>query len=105
MGHPAHDPHGNSIPDHSLVLADSRALSLLASLQPGQQGVVRHVSNQAPAVLIYLQSIGICPGAELVVKQVNPIDGTQRVFLPQTQQTPVLGKPIRDYVQVEVRSG
>ncbi len=98
---PAFDPHGDPIPDRDLNLSDSRTLTLLAELHPGERGVVRLITNQNADLLIYLRGIGIYPGAELQLIQQNPIDGTQQVAQPETGQAPGAGKATCESIQVE----
>ncbi len=101
MHDPSFDPHGDPIPDSDLQLYDSRKLVLLSSLSAGEQGVVRQIPDQDSDLLVFLRSIGIYPGAEFKVVQVNPIDGTQQITLAETNQTQVMGKSIGQCVQVE----
>ena len=99
---PAFDPHGDPIPDRDLNVSDPRSLTLLSDLRPGEQGVVRLITNQNPELLIYLKAIGICPGTVLKVIQLNPIDGTQQIEILESAQTQVLGKTTGAFIQVEI---
>jgi DtxR family transcriptional regulator, Mn-dependent transcriptional regulator len=99
---PAFDPHGDPIPDRDLNLIDSRTLAQLSDLRPGESGVVRLITNQNPELLVYLQTIGVCPGTALKIIQLNPIDGTQQIEILENGQTQVLGKIIGESIQVEV---
>jgi DtxR family transcriptional regulator, Mn-dependent transcriptional regulator len=100
---PEFDPHGDPIPDRELNLNDLRALVLLSELHPGESGVVRLITDQNPTLLVYLNAIGICPGARLKVIQANPIDGTQQVEILAPERTQVLGKAIGESIHVEVQ--
>lgn len=102
LDEPAFDPHGHPIPNSNLILEDSRKLVLLLDLHPGDNGIVRQISDQDHDLLIFLRSIGIYPGAEIKVMQVNPVDGTQQVMLVDGKQTQVLGKSIGSSIQVEI---
>jgi DtxR family transcriptional regulator, Mn-dependent transcriptional regulator len=99
---PEFDPHGDPIPDRDLNLNDSRTLTLLSNLRPGDSGVVRLITDHNPDLLMYLNTIGIFPGAKLKVIQANPIDGTQQVEILEPDQKQVLGKTIGESIQVEV---
>jgi DtxR family transcriptional regulator, Mn-dependent transcriptional regulator len=101
LQNPAYDPHGDPIPDRDLILSDPRALALLSDLHPGEEGVVRLITNQDPDLLMYLDSIKICPGAKLKIVQLNPIDGTQQVEVLDSGQIQVIGKAISENIQVE----
>ena len=102
LNDPAFDPHGDPIPDRDLNVSDLRSLTLLSDLRPGEQGVVRLITNQNPELLIYLKAIGICPGTVLKVIQLNPIDGTQQIEILESAQTQVLGKTTGAFIQVEI---
>jgi DtxR family Mn-dependent transcriptional regulator len=99
---PAFDPHGDPIPDRDLNLTDARALVRLSDLRPGESGVVRLITNQNPELLIYLQTIGVSPGTQLQMTQVNPMDGTQQVLILENGQTQVFGKATGESIHVEV---
>lgn len=101
LGDPPFDPHGDPIPDRRLKLRDSRRLSLLVDLQPGEAGVVRQITNQDEGMLKYLRSIGIQPGAGVRVVKVNPIDGTLQVRCPPARQGHVLGRETGGGILVE----
>lgn len=103
LNEPAFDPHGHPIPDSNLILEDLRKLVRLIDLHPGDNGIVRQISDQNHDLLIFLRSIGIHPGTEIKVLQVNPIDGTQQIMLVNSNQTQVLGKSISNYIQVEIK--
>ncbi len=98
---PAFDPHGDPIPDRDLNLTDSRNLILLSQLQPGEQGVVRLITDQSADLLGYLKAIGVCPGTLLRILQLNPIDGTQQIQILESGRTQVLGKAIGASIRVE----
>ncbi len=100
---PSYDPHGHPIPNENLILDTSRLLVLLSDLQPGDKGTVRQITDQNSVFLAYLQSIGLCPGTLLEVRQVNPVDSARQVFLNRTNQTHVLGKTMSDNIQVEIQ--
>ena len=102
MNDPDFDPHGEPIPDKDLNMNDSRSLTRLSELRTGEKGIVRLISNQNPDLLSFLQSIGIFPGTEIKISQLNPIDGTQQIQIGASEQTQVLGKNTGEYIQVEV---
>lgn len=100
---PVFDPHGHPIPDSNLVMEDSRQLVCLSTLNTGEKGIVRQITDQNPELLTFLHSIGLYPGKELEVLKVNPIDGTQQIILSNARETHVLGKLISTIVQVEIK--
>ncbi len=102
MNEPAFDPHGHPIPDRDLNMNDSRSLTLLANMQPGEKGIVRMITNQSQDLLVFLKSIGVFPGAALKIIQQNPIDGTQQIEVIDNGQTQVFGKNISDQIEMEI---
>ncbi len=100
---PVFDPHGHPIPDSNLVMEDSRQLVYLSTLNTGEKGIVRQIMDQNPELLTFLNSIGLFPGEELEIIKVNPIDGTQQIFLSHSRETHVLGRLISTNVQVEIK--
>lgn len=78
LGHPKFDPHGDPIPD-----ADGRwtfrKQSPLATLQPGDRGVVTGVDDHSATFLQYLDQLGLTLGAELELLERFPYDQSVRV--------------------------
>lgn len=78
LGHPKFDPHGDPIPD-----ADGRwtfrKQSPLATLQPGDRGVVTGVDDHSTTFLQYLDQLGLTLGAELELLERFPYDQSVRV--------------------------
>ena len=74
LGHPLADPHGDPIPlpDLSLPAAVGRPL---AQLPLGSAGRVVRVTDQDADHLRYLESLGLRPGACVVVQTRAPFDG------------------------------
>lgn len=62
LGHPTRDPHGHAIPSAALEI-DQPATFALSDLEPGETAVVRHVRDEEPALLRFLNEVGIQPGA------------------------------------------
>ena len=78
LGHPKFDPHGDPIPDaHGRWTYRQQAL--LATLQPGQRGVVTGVEDHSAAFLQYLNQTGLTLGAELVLLERFPFDHSVRI--------------------------
>jgi DtxR family Mn-dependent transcriptional regulator len=74
LGHPVADPHGAPIPlpDGSLPNQPCRCL---CELVPGEQATVVRVIEQHPERLRYLASLGLVPGADIMLKHAAPFDG------------------------------
>ncbi len=74
LGHPAFDPHGAPIPTPDLELAETD-WAPLARLEQGQQAVVAEVSDEDPALLRYVGSLGLYPGTPFTVIEGAPYAG------------------------------
>ena len=74
LGYPTHDPHGDPIPDPELRVEHPAHGSLL-DLEPGAWASIARVPDQEPGLLRYLESVGLVPGASLVVVAVGPFGG------------------------------
>ncbi len=79
LGHPATCPHGHPIPGAAGQLEEGQYLSAAAE---GSTVVVRAVPEEDPALLKYLKSKGIRPGAALQVVEVAPFHGPLTVAGP-----------------------
>ncbi len=71
LGHPTVDPHGDPIPSKTgvVVLIPTQPL---ASIQVGQQVVVRRVSDDDSDMLRYFDAQGLVPGALVQVEKITP---------------------------------
>lgn len=64
LGYPAHDPHGDPIPNRSGEIVE-RPLKPLAQLASGDEGVVARVSDEFPELLRYAASLGLAIGSQV----------------------------------------
>ncbi|MBK6933071.1 MAG: metal-dependent transcriptional regulator [Saprospirales bacterium] len=78
LGHPKFDPHGDPIPDAEGRWT-LRPQALLATLKPGDRGVVTGVEDHSPAFLQYLDQMGLSLGAEIELLERFPYDQSVRV--------------------------
>jgi DtxR family Mn-dependent transcriptional regulator len=99
LGNPNHDPHGDPIPSRDLHLPSDR-LVRLSELRPGQQAVVQRVRNDDPALLRYLESIGVIPQVELSILKFSDFDGN--LSLQIGKQVIVLGPAVTQQIYVEL---
>ena len=74
LGHPTHDPHGDPIPDHDLRVEDTRGTTL-ADLAAGQSCRVARIPDSDPALVRYLDELGLVPGATVTITTAAPFDG------------------------------
>ena len=78
LDHPKFDPHGDPIPDAEGRWA-FRPQTLLATLQPGDRGVVTGVEDHSPAFLQYLDQLGLSLDARLELLERFPYDQSMRI--------------------------
>jgi DtxR family transcriptional regulator, Mn-dependent transcriptional regulator len=74
LGYPTHDPHGDPIPDAKLRL-DRARLRTLASLQPGDEAVIRRVPGDDEELLRYLAKLALVPGKKVQLRSAEPFGG------------------------------
>ena len=77
LGRPAHDPHGDPIPDARGVLREDD-LKRLADCPPGSYRLVR-VARDEPGFLNWLQERGLRPGVTVNVTERDPLGGIYEV--------------------------
>jgi DtxR family Mn-dependent transcriptional regulator len=100
LGNPTRDPHGDLIPTEDLTMPadDTRPL---ASLRTDESATVMRVANDDPALLRYLQEIGVVPGAKVTVKSYSEFDGNLTLKVEGQRSKVVLGTAITSQIFVE----
>jgi DtxR family transcriptional regulator, Mn-dependent transcriptional regulator len=101
LGDPKHDPHGDPIPSADLVIEDEPTVSL-ATLEPGDGGVLVRVSDTDPEMLRYLAERGIAPGDALRIQDKHPFDGP--LFVAFGEAVHVLGGALARAMRVRVEA-
>jgi DtxR family Mn-dependent transcriptional regulator len=71
LNDPEIDPHGHVIPHRNGTLPVREEL-LLVQLPPGTQATVSSVSDRDPGALRELRKLGLVPGAQVTVEELNP---------------------------------
>ena len=74
LGHPTHDPHGDPIPDHDLVI-DEGVTEALSNVAIGAGGCFVRVSDSDSRMLRFLADLGIALGDRCLVTARQPFDG------------------------------
>jgi DtxR family transcriptional regulator, Mn-dependent transcriptional regulator len=74
LGSPAHDPHGDPIPDANLGVVPSTSRPL-AALAPGDEAVVERVPDGDGELLRYLATVSLLPRERVEVLHVAPFGG------------------------------
>ncbi len=78
LGYPTHDPHGAPIPTRDGNVEASEIVAL-SRLEPGQQAVIRQVSDKDSAMLSYLGGLGMYPGTRVEMVAKEPYGGSLRI--------------------------
>lgn len=78
LGCPRFDPHGDPIPDAEGRWTP-RPQALLATLNPGEHGIVTGVEDHSPTFLQYLDQLGLTLGAEVELLERIAYDHSVRV--------------------------
>lgn len=78
LGYPTHDPHGAPIPTRDGNVEASEIVTL-SRLEPGQQAVIRQVSDKDSAMLSYLGGLGMYPGTPIEMVGKDPYGGSLRI--------------------------
>ncbi len=99
LDHPATDPHGAPIPTRDGHIGPQRGRKL-SELSIGERGAITRVDDDDPALLRYLGSLGIRPGAEIEVLEVAPAGGSISVGVGGERHT--LGAQAATHVFIEV---
>lgn len=91
LGHPAHDPHGDPIPDIDGSMPEGETMLTLAEWPSGKPGTITRLLDQSPEKLQYFNRKGIHLGTQIQVVEKEPFDGVihvlidgERVVLSQT---------------------
>lgn len=97
LGDPAHDPHGDPIPNAQLDLAADDTVRL-SDVKPGEVASFARVSDSDPEMLRYLDERGIRPGSELEVTGRDPFEGPIHVRVSGSDH--VLGERLAGAIRV-----
>jgi DtxR family transcriptional regulator, Mn-dependent transcriptional regulator len=84
LGFPTHDPHGDPIPDRHLKLRRAK-LKTLASLEPGDEAIIRRVPNDDDELLRYLTSLALVPGRKVKLRRAAPFGGPLTVRVGKSE--------------------
>lgn len=103
LGYPTEDPHGDPIPSKTgeVIVAHTQPLS---ALLPGDEAIVRRVSDDNPDMLRYLASLQLVPGARVTLLERAPFGGPLqlRIENADTVNEHSVGSELADTVQVVV---
>lgn len=78
LGYPKFDPHGDPIPDKHGKLP-AQASILLSQGKIGQAYRISGVTENSDAFLKYLNKIGLAPGSQVTIVDVEEFDGSMKL--------------------------
>ena len=99
LGHPTHDPHGDPIPDHDLVI-DEGETEALSNVAIGAGGRFVRVSDSDSRMLRFLAEQGIAIGERCVVTARQPFDGPITARFGEFEH--VLGRTLARAMRIEL---
>jgi DtxR family transcriptional regulator, Mn-dependent transcriptional regulator len=85
LGEPTEDPHGAPIPTREGTVTERRRV-FLADLAPGERARVVGASDEDAPRLRYLATLGLVPGATVVVSGREPFDGPITIRLLESAE-------------------
>lgn len=97
LHHPATCPHGNP------VGGDPDAWPALATLEPGQTGILRCITDESVPLLDYLTALRLTPGARVTVRACAPFDGP--LMLEVEQRLHAVSREVAARLKVEIKGG
>lgn len=97
LGYPTHDPHGSPIPTRD-GRVETRSLRVLTALRPGEEAVIRQVSDKDAAMLNFLGGLGMYPGARIEIVTKEPYGGPLRIRVGGKDQA--IGSELAEHVFV-----
>jgi DtxR family transcriptional regulator, Mn-dependent transcriptional regulator len=100
LGNPARDPHGEVIPTRDFRLPPESDVRL-GDLRSGQRARVQRVEDPHPALLRYLDELGLQPETEILVLGYSPFDDTLRLQVVGRGEPVVVGPRITQCIFVE----
>lgn len=100
LNNPKTCPHGNPIPTIGGKISEESCVPL-SSLMAGNHCEVVKVTDESIELLQYLKSIGLIPGAEIEILNIEPFDGPITIRVGTRQQA--LSRTVASVIQVKQR--
>ena len=97
LDRPASCPHGFPIPERES--AELPEMPPLYALEPGDTAVVAVPGSTDPDIVAFLDTLGLRPGVQVVVKEKHPFDGPLVLRVDGKDRT--LGAPVANQVYVQ----
>lgn len=74
LEHPTHDPHGSPIPSKAGIIEEHDSIPL-GKMEQGQSGTIVEVDDDDPALLRYLDELGLIPQKKITIISREPFNG------------------------------
>jgi len=100
LGYPTEDPHGDPIPAKDGTLKEMK-YDRLSDIEVGQSVEIRRVDDKDPAVLRYLETLGLLPSVVVDVTEVAPFNGPLTVKVNDNKHA--LGRELASNIYVDPR--
>lgn len=98
LGNPKTCPHGNPIPSETGKVIEEKN-ELLTDLGLGAIGTVAKITDERPELLQYLSTLGIVPGANVVIAEKAPFEGPITVKVMDARYA--LGRSVASVIWVK----
>lgn len=85
LGYPKFDPHGDPIPDSNGKLPAQVSI-LLSQGKIGHPYRVSGVAENTDAFLKYLNKIGLAPGSEVSIVEIEEFDGSMKLLIDNSKE-------------------
>ncbi len=102
LGYPTHDPHGDPIPTRDGRMEEA-VRPTVTEMEPGQEAVIRRVSDRDPAMLRYMGTLGLYPNTPIEMVGKEPYGGPLRVRVSGAEH--VIGQELANNLFIEPRDG
>jgi DtxR family Mn-dependent transcriptional regulator len=100
LGYPTEDPHGDPIPAKDGTLKEIK-YDRLSDIEVGRSVEIRRVDDKDPAVLRYLETLGLLPSVVVDVTEVAPFNGPLTVKVNDIKHA--LGRELASNIYVDPR--
>ena len=100
LGHPTIGAHGEPIPDKNGQVKE-QTYARLSDINRGQRAVVKRVSDRDPAMLRYMDDMGLQLGTVVKVCEKAPFKGPLTLLI-ETDQPRTLGLEVAHHIFVDL---
>jgi DtxR family Mn-dependent transcriptional regulator len=99
LDNPTHDPHGSPIPSKAGIIEEHDSIPL-SQMEEGQSGTVVEVDDHDPALLRYLDELGLTPQQKINLVAREPFNGP--IWVQVGKEKKMLGHEAANHVHVTI---